>query len=141
MVKKKKLKASFTVEAAILVSMILFLLYGIILVLFYYHDKNILTGAAFETVTVAARKQIREPPFGEEETEKLLKERISGKMLIFRRAEVEVECQKNYVWISVQASRKGMHITTQARAGITEPEKKIRDIRKIKKATGQNRSK
>lgn len=67
--------------------MILFILYGIILILFYYHDKNILTGAAYETAAVAARKNSMEPPFQEEDIEKLLKERISGKMIFFRGAE------------------------------------------------------
>ncbi|OUP00956.1 hypothetical protein B5F37_09535 [Drancourtella sp. An210] len=133
MVRKKYQRGSFTVEAAILTSIILFILYGIILILFYYHDKNILTGAAYETAAVAARKNSMEPPFQEEDIEKLLKERISGKMIFFRGAEVQSECQNNYVWISVQASRNIMRIKAEVTSAVTEPQKKIRDIRKLEK--------
>lgn len=129
-----KWKGSFTVEAAVLVSAVLFLVYGIIMVLFYYHDKNILAGTAYETAVISGRKQKKEPPFQEEEIQQLWKERISGKMILFREAEVEVECQKEYVWISVQASRRRLRITVEAKAALTEPEKKIRDMRKLKKA-------
>ena len=129
-----KWKGSFTVEAAVLVSAVLFLVYGIIMVLFYYHDKNILAGTAYETAVISGRKQKQEPPFQEEEIQQLWKERISGKMILFREAEVEVECQKEYVWISVEASRRKLRITVEAKAALTEPEKKIRDMRKLKKA-------
>lgn len=129
-----KWKGSFTVEAAVLVSAVLFLVYGIIMVLFYYHDKNILAGTAYETAVISGRKQKQESPFQEEEIQQLWKERISGKMILFREAEVEVECQKEYVWISVQASRRRLRITVEAKAALTEPEKKIRDMRKLKKA-------
>nr|WP_317449359.1 pilus assembly protein [uncultured Sellimonas sp.] len=129
-----KWKGSFTVEAAVLVSAVLFLVYGIIMVLFYYHDKNILAGTAYETAVISGRKQKQESPFQEEEIQQLWKERISGKMILFREAEVEVECQKEYVWISVQASRRMLRITVEAKAALTEPEKKIRDMRKLKKA-------
>lgn len=128
-----KWKGSFTVEAAVLVSAVLFLVYGIIMVLFYYHDKNILAGTAYETAVISGRKQKQESPFQEEEIQQLWKERISGKMILFREAEVEVECQKEYVWISVQASRRMLRITVEAKAALTEPEKKIRDMRKLKK--------
>nr|WP_294464227.1 TadE family protein [uncultured Sellimonas sp.] len=131
---EKTWKGSFTVEAAVLASAILFLVYGVIMVLFYYHDKNILTGTVCETVVISARKQKKEQPFQEEEIQQLWKERISGKMILFRKAEVEIECQKEYVWISAQASKKGMRITAEAKAALTEPERKIRDMRKLKKA-------
>lgn len=130
----KKISGSFTVEAAVIVSTVLFLVYGIILILFFYHDKNILTGTTYEIAVITSRKQKKEPPFQEEEIQQLWKERISGKMILFRRAEVEIECQKNYVWISAQASRKNLKISAEAKAAIIDPEQKIRDIRKIRKA-------
>lgn len=131
-------KGSFTVEAAVLVSAALFLVYGVIMLLLCFHDKNILTGAVYETAVVAGRKQTQEPPFGEEEINQLWKERISGKMILFRKAEVKIECQKEYVLISAQASRSGLQISAEAKAAVTDPEKKIRDIRKLKKAAEGN---
>ena len=59
---EKKWKGNFTVEAAILASALLFIVYGIIMALFYYHDKNILTGTTYETAVIAGRKQKRESP-------------------------------------------------------------------------------
>ena len=50
---EKKWKGNFTVEAAILASALLFIVYGIIMALFYYHDKNILTGTTYETAVIA----------------------------------------------------------------------------------------
>ena len=94
---EEKWSGSFTVEAAVLVSAVLLLTYGVIMAVFYYHDKNILTGTAYETAVIAGRKQKKEPPFQKEEIQQLWKERISGKMILFRKAEVEVECQKEYV--------------------------------------------
>ena len=131
---EEKWSGSFTVEAAVLVSAVLLLTYGVIMAVFYYHDKNILTGTAYETAVIAGRKQKKEPPFQKEEIQQLWKERISGKMILFRKAEVEVECQKEYVWISAQASRKRMKITVEAKAALVEPERKIRDMRKLNKA-------
>ena len=61
------MEGELTVEAAILASALLFIVYGIIMALFYYHDKNILTGTTYETAVIAGRKQKRESPFSEEE--------------------------------------------------------------------------
>ena len=47
--KQRWLKGSFTVEMAFLIPMILFLIMGCIRISFYYHDKNIIAGAAYET--------------------------------------------------------------------------------------------
>ena len=60
---EEKWSGSFTVEAAVLVSAVLLLTYGVIMAVFYYHDKNILTGTAYETAVIAGRKQKKEPLF------------------------------------------------------------------------------
>ena len=45
--KKHALNGSFTVEMSLLMPMILFLVMGCVLACFYYHDKNIIAGAAY----------------------------------------------------------------------------------------------
>ena len=45
-----------TVEMSFLMPMILFLIMGCILAVFYYHDKNILGAAAYETAVVGRTK-------------------------------------------------------------------------------------
>ena len=54
--KDYKVQASMTVEMSFLMPMILFLIMGCILAVFYYHDKNILSGAAYETAVVGSTK-------------------------------------------------------------------------------------
>ena len=55
----KRARGSMTVEMSFLMPMILFLIMGCILAVFYYHDKNILSGAAYERPSQAVRKQER----------------------------------------------------------------------------------
>ena len=54
--KQRWLKGSFTVEMAFLIPMILFLIMGCIRISFYYHDKNIIAGAAYETAVTGSTK-------------------------------------------------------------------------------------
>ena len=129
-----KLKGSTVVEMAYLMPVVLLCWMAVIFALFYYHDKNILTGTTYETAVIAGRKQKRESPFSEEEVKQLWRERISGKMILFRKAEVEIRCHKEYVSILAQASRKKLRITASAKAALTEPEDRIRSIRKQKDA-------
>ena len=58
-----KLKGSMTVEMSFLMPMIMFLIMGCILTVFYYHDKNVLSGAAYETA-VAGSTRMREREIG-----------------------------------------------------------------------------
>ena len=54
--KMKRLQGSMTVEMSFLMPMILFLIMACILAVFYYHDKNILAGAAYETAVAGSTK-------------------------------------------------------------------------------------
>ena len=50
------LAGSLTVEMSLLMPLILLLLMSSILAVFYFHDKNILAGAAYETAAVAGTR-------------------------------------------------------------------------------------
>ena len=50
------LTGSLTVEMSLLMPLILLLLMSSILAVFYFHDKNILAGAAYETAAVAGTR-------------------------------------------------------------------------------------
>ena len=82
--KRYELQGSITVEMSFLVPMILFLIMSCILAVFYYHDKNILSGAAYE------------------------------------------------IEVTADASRRYMRVSVMKRASVTEPEKTIRDLRRLK---------
>ena len=66
---------------------------------FYYHDKNIIAGAAYETAVVGSNKA-REKP--------------------------------DEVCVRAQGAWRKMKVSVEKRAAITEPEKNLRDIKKIK---------
>ena len=72
--KKHALNGSFTVEMSLLMPMILFLVMGCVLACFYYHDKNIIAGAAYETAAVGSTKAREKDGIQEAE----LKSLISG---------------------------------------------------------------
>ena len=127
--KQRWLKGSFTVEMAFLIPMILFLIMGCIRISFYYHDKNIIAGAAYETAVTGSTK-VREKD-GIRESE--LNERVGRKCILFSRIRVQSSVGKDEIKVQAAARRKKMAISVESRAAVTEPEKYIRDIRRIKK--------
>lgn len=69
-------RGSMTVEMSFLMPMILFLIMGCILAVFYYHDKNILSGAAYETAVVGSTKAREKDGVEEGELEQLFRQRV-----------------------------------------------------------------
>ena len=82
-IKKYKLQGSMTVEMSFLMPMIMFLIMGCILAVFYYHDKNILSGAAYETAVVGSTKARAKDGIKEGELEMLFYQRAKDKCIIF----------------------------------------------------------
>lgn len=126
--KKYSFQGSMTVEMSFLMPMILLLVMECILAVFYCHDRNILSGAAYETAVVGstkARESIRE---GELET--LFYQRAGDKCIMFAHVKVFVKVEKHEIEVAAEASRKYMKILVVKRAAVTEPEKKIRNKRK-----------
>ncbi len=132
-VKDCKLQGSMTVEMSFLMPMILFLIMGCILTVFYYHDKNILSGAAYETAVVGSTKAREKDGVKEGELETLFYERVKNKCIMFVRPQVSVNVEKEEIEIIAAASRKYMKISVSKKAAITNPEKKIRDLRRFRR--------
>lgn len=127
--KKKKLQGSFTIEAVVIVPLILFVFSALLFVLFYYHDKNILLGTAHETVAVGSSRQVLQ----EAELENYFASRIQGKLLLFTWVQSEVTMEEKEVQITCKARENRMSLKVTCKAAKTEPEDKIREIRKLKK--------
>lgn len=132
-VKDCKLQGSMTVEMSFLMPMILFLIMGCILTVFYYHDKNILSGAAYETAVVGSTKAREKDGVKEGELETLFYERVKNKCIMFVCPQVSVNAEKEEIEIIAAASRKYMKISVSKKAAITNPEKKIRDLRRFRR--------
>lgn len=126
---KKGVKGSFTVEAACIVPLILFV-FGVLLhILFYYHDKNLLASASYETAVYGAgRYEVDEASIN-----KHFQSRIKGKLLLFTTVKSEVLSEEEQVQIICRASQKAMSLRTECVISRTKPEDYIRSIRKLNK--------
>lgn len=122
-----------TVEMSFLMPVILLLIMGCILAVFYYHDKNILSGAAYETVVVGSTKAREKDGIKEGELEMLFYQRAKDKCIMFSHPQVSVEIEKEEIEVNASATRKYMKVSVMKRAAITDPEKKIRDLRRLKR--------
>lgn len=123
----------FTVELSFLMPMILFLIMGSILGAFYYHDKNIIIGAVYETVVVGGTKG-REKEGGDAgELEELFYERVGDKCILFAGAEMAATMNQDEVKVEASASGRGMSVSVSRNMPVTCPENKIRDVRRIEK--------
>lgn len=126
-------RGSFTVEMSLLMPLILFLIMGCMLVSFYYHDKNILAGAAYETVVVGSTKAREKDGVEVSELETLCRERIGRKCILFSGVKIIGTVEDDEIRIIVKANKRRFSLSAESSAAVTRPEKYIRDIRRIKK--------
>lgn len=123
---KRTVSGVITVEMTYIVPMIFFIFVMIIYTVFYYHDKNILIGAAGETAVVAVQMTRKPETEGQTDLTEFYRERIQGKLILFPRAEVTVEESEKRVCVNVYAERKKMKLQIRQSTSIVEPERKIR---------------
>ena len=129
---EKKLKASAVVEMTYMMGVVMvmwvFILYG----LFYYYDKLILSGAAYETAAVGSELIHEEEKIEELVLEKYLQERIRGKMIFMPYARANVIVKRDEIVVEAKAESKGLKLVVVRRMAVTTPEQKIRAIRTAK---------
>lgn len=132
----------YTVEMSFLTPIIMLLVMSSIYAFFYYHDKNIIAGAAYETAVVGSNKA-REKPDSQTgsgdrsgtdvaELETLFQSRVNGKCILLSTIQGQVTVEGDEVCVRAQGTWRKMKVSVEKRAVITEPEKKLRDIKKIK---------
>ena len=95
-------------------------------------------GAAYETAVVGAQKVRWDEEDAESQMKQLFKERIKGKFIFFAQASAEIEIGEKAVSVNARAAKGRMRMRTRQRATITEPEKYIRDLRRVQNAWKQN---
>ena len=130
---RKGLKGTLTIEASFLVPLIL-LVFGVLLhMLFYYHDKNVIAGVAYETgVYTAGRQEVDEG-----EAKRHFQTRLKGRLFLFEHVQSEVHIEDKQVQIVCRAQRNAMSIRSECTMSRTEPEDYIRSIRKLEKGLGK----
>lgn len=124
----KEMKGSFMIEATYMIPITLLVWMLIIFGLFYYHDKQILSGAAYETAVAGSRMMHEEGVLHKEKAEQYFRQRIQGKLLFFGEQAVHCELveEDRGILLHATANAKRMKVHAHARAAVTEPEKKIR---------------
>ncbi len=130
---KKKYQGSLTVEAAYLMPVIGMILAVSILALFYFYDKNIISSCAYETAVVGSTKAREKDGISPDILIRAFQERIHGKCILFPDAAVEVQVKENLILVHAYSRRKGMTVSAEHRMKVTDPEKYIRDLRRIGK--------
>ena len=125
----KNIRGSFTIEAAVIVPMILFIFGVLMHILFYWHDKNILMSTAHETAALGSSRN----EMSEIELEYYFFDRMEGKLLLFDRVECTSHMEDDKVTVAWNGSKGSMVTEGEYSIAKTEPENYIREIRKLKK--------
>lgn len=125
-------RASMTVEMSVLMPMILMIVMLSVLAAFYYHDKNILQGAAYETAVVGSIKMREREIPTESKLQTLCEERIGRKCILFGRTQVKVSIKEEEITVYIIANKRWFSLKIEKKAKVTEPEMKIRDVRRLK---------
>ncbi len=122
----------YTVEMSFLMPILLLLIMSSILGAFYYHDKNVIASAAYETVVQGSNKARERDGVEAEELEALFRERIKDKCILFSGAEVSASIEEEEIVVTAKASKRKMVVTVEKKMPVTDPEKRIREIKKGK---------
>lgn len=128
---RKKYAGSLTVEAVYIVPIVWLTVAAGIIILFYFHDKNIISSCAYETAVIGSTMERNGGEELAEELESAFQERIGDKCIFFGSIYAEVTVKETEVEVRARAARKGIKVQVIHRAAVTEPEEKIRDIRRI----------
>lgn len=131
---KDGFRGVITVEMSYLVPIILILFLMVIYTTFYYHDKNILIGAASETAAVGAQMERKPDENGQTDLAGFYQERIAGKLILFSGAEASVTTAKKWVEVSSYAEWGEMRLHIVQRAALQKPEAAIRRKWMLEKA-------
>lgn len=128
-VAKESLRGSITIEAAVIVPLILTVFALLVTVLFYYHDKNVVAAVAHETVVMGAGKE----DISETELEQYVHARLRGKLLFFSDVSPKAEVEEKEIALTCQARKKRMSLQVKMSMNRTEPEKQVRNLRRLER--------
>ncbi len=126
----KRMRGSITVEAAVIVPLFLGVFALLIHVLFYFHDKNVVTAVAHETLVMKSMDNEIEA----EAVENYFCRRLGRKLLLFPGATPKAVVEKEGVTLECKATRKRFKIKIKLQMNRTEPEAYMRKMKRIEEA-------
>lgn len=121
-----KLKGSTVVEMAYLMPVVLLCWMAVIFALFYYHDKNIIGGAAYETAIVGSEEWRWKKEIEDGKMEQYFQKRIENKLIFFDTVSVETVVVKDEFEVTAGAQKRKCSVSVKRSAALTVPEEKIR---------------
>lgn len=124
---KKTVRGSLTIEAAVIVPILLWVFAIVVILLLYYHDKNVVTVMAHETAVVGCGAK----NMTAEEIEIYFQKRLSGKLLLFPNVDIEAKLKGKDIHIYCKAKKKSMRFQVKISMQKTEPEALLRKLRWI----------
>lgn len=130
---KTRYRASMTVETAYLMPLFFLMFILIMRMTFYFHDKTVLYGAAYETAAEGIEK-LRGDVKEESGLSKYFHKRLGRKMIYFGYADENITVSDEEIIVEASASRKRMGISVCVKMPVTKPEKQIRMIQGLKNA-------
>lgn len=136
----KKLKGSITVEMAYILPSVILIFVLVLYTVFYYHDKNILSGAAAETV-VLGTQAARQKGGQEVSLQSFYQERVSKKLILLKVTDIDVSEGKKEIAVTAYAGKGWMRVSVMQKSKIPRPEEKIRNKRKLESLVNQGESK
>ena len=129
---RKTCRGSMTIEAAVIVPLILMVFAVMVNVLFYVHDKNVIGAAAYETAAMGSSREKMDV----DSLESYFQKRIRGRMFLFRSVDAEVTLEDAEVKVVCEAKKQRMKVSLERSMKRTDPEGYIRNIRKVEKLGG-----
>ena len=132
-----EMQGVITVEMSYILPMILFVFVLVIHTVFYFHDKNIMIGAAAETAVTGAQMERRPDMQGQTDLSEFYQQRIAGKLILFPEAPAEVEITDQQVTVSTSVSKGRMALEIKQQVPVLNPEEKIRKKRLLESVGGE----
>ncbi len=129
----KQVRASITVEAAVIVPLFLGIFALLIHLLFYFHDKNVVTAIAHETLAIKSMEE----DVDAEEVEDYFCRRLGRKLLLFSGATPKATVEKENIILECKARQRKFGIKIELQMKRTEPETYMRKLKRIEEA-GEN---
>lgn len=133
---QRQMKGSLVIEMIYIMGVFFLMFVCVVQAAFYFHDKCILKGAAYETAVLGTQKQRQPDGVDMGELEEHFRQRTRGKLILFAGADAAVTETAAFVEVSVTAVRRKQKISIEEKAFITNPEKKIRLVQKVKQGLG-----
>lgn len=124
---KKYMRGSFTIEASVIVPIILTVFSLVITMLFYYHDKNVISAVAHETLVMGCGRE----EITEQEIETYFQTRIGRKLLLFPAVHVTAEIEQDEITLVCTAKKKRMSLYVDMIMKKTDPENYIWNLQKL----------